>query len=96
MNYAIVTKFLGPTNTRGSRVKAFLPSGLSVTLSWDHALNSQENHHKAAKACVQKHIVSGAEYLAEKAPFVRETFSAYGLNGGLLCIVLLIDKAQAV
>lgn len=96
MNYAITTKFIGPTNTRGSRVKAFLPSGLSVTLSWDHALEVDENHHKAAKACIQKHIVDGSEYLAGKAPFVRETFSAYGLKSGYVCIVRLIDKAQAV
>lgn len=96
MSYAITTKFIGPTNTRGSRVKAFLPSGLSVTLSWDHALNSEENHARAAKACVQKHIVDGAEYLSGKAPFVRETLAVHNLKSGFVCIVRLIDKAQAV
>lgn len=50
---AIVTKFLGPTNVRGSRVKATCEAG-SVTLSWDHALNSEGNHDAAAKALAHK------------------------------------------
>jgi hypothetical protein len=45
---AIQTKFLGPTNSRGSRVKAFAAAG-SVTISWDHRLNSERNHKAAAE-----------------------------------------------
>lgn len=44
---AIVTKYLGPTNYRGARVKATCDAG-SVTLSWDHALNPEGNHRVAA------------------------------------------------
>ncbi len=51
---AILTKFIGATNSKGSRVKAFTESGLSVTVSWDHALNSQDNHAAAAKALCAK------------------------------------------
>lgn len=51
---AILTKYLGPTNHRGSRVKATLPSGKSLTLGWDCALNSEENHELAAKAIASK------------------------------------------
>jgi len=51
---AIVTKFLGPTNTRGSRVKATLPSGRSIIIDWDHALNSSENHLRAAARAYNK------------------------------------------
>ena len=48
---AIQTKFLGPTNTRGSRVKAtcWLKS---VTIAWDHALNVEDNHKAAIDALV--------------------------------------------
>lgn len=50
---AIVTKYLGPTNFRGSRVKATADAG-SVTLSWDDALDSRSNHEAAAKALADK------------------------------------------
>jgi hypothetical protein len=45
---AIQTRFLGPTNSRGSRVKAFAAAG-SVTISWDHRLNPEQNHRAAAE-----------------------------------------------
>jgi len=44
---AIQTKYLGPTNHRGSRVKAACEAG-SMTVSWDYALNVEENHKAAA------------------------------------------------
>jgi hypothetical protein len=46
---AIVTKYLGPTNNRGARVKATADAG-SITVSWDHALNADDNHESAAVA----------------------------------------------
>lgn len=54
MRQAITTKFLGPTNFRGSRVKATCQAG-SVTISWDHATGSEENHLAAAKALCDKY-----------------------------------------
>ena len=53
MRQAIVTKYFGPTNARGSRIKAKAQAG-SVTVYWDHALNSEENHRVAAMAFVKK------------------------------------------
>ncbi len=53
MFQAIVTKFIGPTNVRGSRVKATAAAG-SVILQWDHSLNSEDNHAAAAKALANK------------------------------------------
>jgi hypothetical protein len=44
---AILTKNLGPTNTKGSRIKATAQAG-SIILSWDDTLNSDENHYSAA------------------------------------------------
>ena len=53
MTQAITTKYFGPTNTRGSRVKAQAQAG-SVTIHWDYALNSDDNHKAAAKALMAK------------------------------------------
>lgn len=46
---AITTKYLGPTNTRGARIKATAACG-SITIPWDHALDACGNHHAAACA----------------------------------------------
>lgn len=50
---AIETKYLGPTNTRGARVKAACEAG-SVTMSWDYGLNTEGNHDAALEALVTK------------------------------------------
>ena len=50
---AIVTKYLGPTNNRGGRVKAFCDVG-NVTLSWNHAADIDVNHENAFNALVSK------------------------------------------
>lgn len=55
---AIVTKYLGATNTKGSRIKATASAG-SVTVGYDHALNSSENHDAACKALADKMEWSG-------------------------------------
>ena len=46
---AITTKYLGPTNTKGARVKASYPYE-SLTVPWDYALSTFENHANAAKS----------------------------------------------
>lgn len=45
---AITTKYLGPTNYRGSRVKA-TAQAKSITIEWDDALNATANHSRAAQ-----------------------------------------------
>jgi hypothetical protein len=50
---AITTRYIGPTNFRGSRVKATCQAR-SLTLSWDSALDSEANHDAAAVALVRK------------------------------------------
>lgn len=64
----IFTKYQGPTNYRGSRVKAWVPDESpehreSVTLSWDDALNTDENHNAALRALCAKHDKAFAEWL---------------------------------
>jgi hypothetical protein len=57
----ITTKYLGPTDTRGSRIKAScdkhsitVSCGLSVIVPYDHALDSFDNHAAAARALAVK------------------------------------------
>jgi hypothetical protein len=50
---AIVTKYLGPTNFRGSRVVAKAYAG-RVVIPWDDALGQDENHEMAARALCLK------------------------------------------
>ena len=51
---AIQTRYLGPTNFRGSRYKAFTESGRSITIHAADNLSSQENHRAAARALQAK------------------------------------------
>jgi hypothetical protein len=50
---AIVTKFHGPGNVRGSRVSARADAG-SITVGWNHSKNVGDNHAAAALALLQK------------------------------------------
>jgi hypothetical protein len=53
MRQAIVTRFRGPTNHRGARIRALCDAG-SITVSWDYSLGVAENHLAAAKALARK------------------------------------------
>ena len=55
---AIETKYIGPTNLRGSRVKATAQAG-SIIMHWDDALGVDENHTKAALALCAKYDWKG-------------------------------------
>jgi hypothetical protein len=50
---AITTKFIGPTNTKGSRIKATCQAA-SLTVNSDYALSIEQNHAAAAKALADK------------------------------------------
>lgn len=50
----IKTKYLSPTNSRGSRIKAEA-NGFTVTVPYDYALNNEQVHFKAVQALVAKH-----------------------------------------
>jgi hypothetical protein len=46
----ISTKYHGPTDHTGARIKATASSGNSKTLPYNHALSNQDNHIAACKA----------------------------------------------
>lgn len=50
---AIQTKYIGPTNTRQSRIKASAQAG-SITVNWNYDLDENENHRAAAAAFIRK------------------------------------------
>lgn len=52
---AILTKYLGPTNYRGARIKAY-SKNRSVTIPYDHALSDEMIHFEAVKAFAEKHL----------------------------------------
>ena len=44
----ITTKYVGPTNSRGSRVIARTTSGVRRVMAWDYARSQDSNHREAA------------------------------------------------
>ena len=52
---AIQTKYIGATNTRGSRIKAWTDTGFSVSIPYPHEHSHEVCHFQAVKALVQKH-----------------------------------------
>lgn len=50
---AIITKFYGPTNTKGARIKAECAAG-SVYVPYSYEFNTQDEHWQAAKALIVK------------------------------------------
>lgn len=51
---AIQTKYVGPTNTKGSRIIATDNDGNKVTISYPYELSGEDVHRKAAQALCDK------------------------------------------
>lgn len=51
---AIMTKYIGPTNCRGSRIKAWDEDGNKITIGYPHELSGEAVHAKAALALCEK------------------------------------------
>lgn len=68
---SIETRYVGPTNHRGSRIIANTASGKRLTHHWDYSIGIEANHYAAAKALQAKldwePIVAGG---STKAGFV--------------------------
>ena len=67
----ITTKFLPPTNHKGSRIKAMAEAG-SVTVSKDHSLSEKEAHAAAALQLMEKYewfgeLIGGVTHRGEYA-----------------------------
>lgn len=68
---SIETRYLSPTNHRGSRIVATTASGHRLIHDWDYSLGIEANHYAAAKALQEmlewEPIVAGG---STKAGFV--------------------------
>jgi hypothetical protein len=53
MTQAIVTRYIGPSNTRGSRIKATAWGG-SITIPLPHDVEADVAHARAAQALCEK------------------------------------------
>lgn len=51
---AIVTKYLGPTDSRGARIQAKSESGKSVSIPYPYELSTSAGHALAAKTLADK------------------------------------------
>jgi len=51
---AITTKYLGPTDTRGSRIKADDGDGNTATVPYPHHLSNEHAHFEAVKALCER------------------------------------------
>jgi hypothetical protein len=51
---AITTKYIGPSNTKGSRIAASDGDGNRVVVGYDHSMNSERNHARAAAELCRK------------------------------------------
>jgi hypothetical protein len=51
---AIETKYIGPTNTRGSRYVAFTCNGHRLSMTAENDKNSEENQGMVARALADK------------------------------------------
>ncbi len=63
---AIVTKYLGPTNNRPSRIKVFCDAK-SMTVSWDHGRGPDANHRRAV-AMLALDLGWSGEWVTGSAP----------------------------
>ena len=64
--FAIKTKFLGPTNHRASRVcatyKRDSEQTYRATVEWDHSIDAEQNHARAAQTLINKLNADRAKY----------------------------------
>jgi hypothetical protein len=58
---AIVTKYHGPTDTRGSRVSASV-DGRRAVVAYDPALDAEENHRRAMAWLCRKNCWDAARF----------------------------------
>lgn len=53
MKQAIQTKYLGPTNHRGARIKVWCGAGTKY-VAWDYAMGVEDNHIWAAGLLIEE------------------------------------------
>ena len=82
--FVVRTHFVGPSNTRGSRVAARYvrdnETTYRATVEWDHAVNSEQNHFRAAQTLLNKLNSDRADYF-ESIGESRESAGTFEITG---------------
>ena len=73
---AIRTKYLGPTDTRGSRIRASCDAG-SITIPYPHELSGQAVHRAAVDALLIK-LDWASDQMHQDGPMLGGSFSKGG------------------
>ena len=74
---AIQTKFLGPTNTKPARIKAFTESGKSVVLSYEYGCGAEQNADRAVMTLCKRMGWSGTLHCGSTASGYVYTFEQF-------------------
>lgn len=102
MSMAITTRYIGPSNTRGSRVKATARKAenwgdkrmpeMALTDSWDDAHSSEENHCRVAHLCAVKFQCSGV-YVMGDLPGSERVYVNIARSGRAPYIIAELTRA---
>jgi hypothetical protein len=88
---AIITKFLCPTNFRGSRYQAKCEA-MTVTVAADHALNAEENHLAVcAELCRRMDARNLAKYGSKAAQWTKPKASGQIPSGEYVHVFLPVE-----
>lgn len=77
---AIRTKYIGPTDTKGARIKATAQAG-SVTIPYPHEMSGMHCHAAAAAALIDKLDFPRGEYDGGQLPDGSYCFVLRGSGG---------------
>ena len=58
MSFTITTKYMPATNTRGSRIRATMSYGKSVSIPYPHELSGRYAHDKAVAECLRQNFIA--------------------------------------
>jgi hypothetical protein len=92
----LVTKYLGPTNTKGTRIRVSTVSSWldkkHFTIPWDYSFSERENHDKACKIALRRlGIESGkigqGRYMARVCIGNGYAYGWYDATDGILDIL---------
>jgi len=80
MSQAIVTKYIGATNTRGSRIKATAERG-TLSIPYPHEINSGEVHAYAAQKLCE--MFAAADLAQYGIPITKNPWSRSFVSGAM-------------
>ena len=74
---AILTKYLGPTDHKRARIKAWSMDGRSVTIPYPHELSGEACYRKALEAWSDRYDPGSVGYLCRREWVGGETRNGY-------------------